>query len=212
MRNKNEILSAISKTKIVPVIKIDNIDDTLPLLAALSKGGINIAEITYRTACAAEAISLAQKNFPDMIIGAGTVINLVQAKEAVSLGVDFIVSPGFDEVVADYCADIGIIYFGGCVTPTEIMKAVDKGLEIIKFFPAESNGGLKSIKALSAPFPQIKFMPTGGINKENIREYLSFPKIIACGGSWMVADQLIKNGDFDAVTKLTAEALQEVNR
>jgi 2-dehydro-3-deoxyphosphogluconate aldolase/(4S)-4-hydroxy-2-oxoglutarate aldolase len=212
MRSQQEILSVISKTKIVPVIKIDNTDDIVPLLAALSKGGINIAEITYRTACAAEAIALAKKTFADVIIGAGTVTDITQAKEAVALGVDFIVSPGFDEVVADYCLEIGILYFGGCVTPTEIMKAMRRGIEIIKFFPAETSGGLKSIKAISAPFPQIKFMPTGGINKDNIRDYLSFPKIIACGGSWMVKDELIKKGDFDTITKLAAEALEEINR
>ncbi|MDD4316531.1 MAG: bifunctional 4-hydroxy-2-oxoglutarate aldolase/2-dehydro-3-deoxy-phosphogluconate aldolase [Clostridia bacterium] len=212
MYDKQRILSEISKTKIVPVIKIDDVADTRPLLRALSAGGINIAEITYRTACAPDAISLALKEFPQMIIGAGTVINLVQAEQAAALGAHFIVSPGFDESIAGFCNSKGIIYFGGCVTPTEIMKAVSMGQEIIKFFPSESFGGLKTIKALAAPFPQIKFMPTGGINKDNIREYLSCNKIIACGGSWMVKDELIKSGDFAAVTRLTAEALLEVNR
>lgn len=212
MYTKNDILKTISQTKIVPVVKVDNVEDTAPLMKALSDGGIKIAEITYRTACAKEAISVAIKEFPDMIIGAGTVINIHQAKEAVNLGVKFVVSPGFDEETARYCNSKDILYFGGCVTPTEIMKALNLNLNIIKYFPAENFGGLKSIKALSAPFPQIKFMPTGGISINNIKEYLSCDKVIACGGSWMVKEELIKNKEFDKITKLCIEAIAEVNK
>lgn len=206
------ILKRITDTKIIPVIKIENVGDTLPLLKALQDGGIGIAEITYRTDCAKEAIKMAIAEYPTMIIGAGTIINLKQVEEAIRLGVHFVVSPGFDENVAKYCVEKGVLYFGGCVTPTEIMKAITMGMEIIKYFPAESFGGLKSIKALSAPFPQVKFMPTGGINIGNIREYLSFEKVVACGGSWMVKDELIKNGDFAKITELSRQAILEVNK
>lgn len=212
MFNNKLILERIAETKIVPVVKIDSLNDTLPLLEALQAGGIGIAEITYRTSCAKDAIKMAIEAFPEMIIGAGTVICLKQAEEAIGLGVHFVVSPGFEENVANYCIEKGVLYFGGCVTPTEIMKAISIGMEIIKYFPAESFGGLKTIKSLSAPFPQIKFMPTGGININNIKQYLSFDKIIACGGSWMVKDEYIKNGDFAKITELSRQAIEEVNK
>lgn len=212
MFSKNEVLNLIEKTKIVPVVKIDDIKDTVLLLNALKNGGINIAEITYRTSCAKEALKIAVKEFPDMVIGAGTVINKQQAEEALSIGVSFIVSPGFDEEIAKFCNSKNTPYFGGCVTPTEIMKAISLGNNIIKFFPSENFGGIKTIKALAAPFPQIKFMPTGGINLNNIRDYLSFNKVIACGGSWMVKDDLVKSGNFEKITSLSSEAIMEVNK
>lgn len=206
----NKVLEIIERSKIVPVIKIDDAKTTIPLLKAVSEGGIKVAEITYRTAAAKEAIDIAVKNFPDMLIGAGSVINLSQAKEAYALGVKFIVSPGFSDEVAEFCISMGIPYFGGCVTPTEIMRSVNLGLNIIKFFPCENYGGLATMKALAGPFPQIKFMPTGGIGIHNIKEYLAYNKIVACGGSWMVKDELIKNGDYEKIKTLCKEAAEAV--
>lgn len=206
------ISDVLKQNRIIPVIKIDNVEDTLPLLRGIKEGGIKIAEITYRTACAKEAITLAIQNFDDMIIGAGTIINVNQAIEAISLGVKFVVSPGLDEETAKYCREKNVPYFPGCISPTEIMKAINLGIEIVKFFPAENYGGLKTIKSLSAPFPQLRFMPTGGININNLKEYLSFEKIVACGGSWMVKGDLIKNKKFDKIKELSREAVEEANR
>lgn len=207
----SEILDFISKEKIIPVVKIDNIDDTLPLLKALKKGGINIAEITFRTACGADAIALANRSDLDMLIGAGTIVNAAQAEKAISSGAKFVVGPGFSQSVADVCKKRGIMYLPGCVTPTEIMVALDNGINIIKYFPAESYGGLQAIRAISAAFPELLFVPTGGVGIGNIKDYLSFNKVFACGGSWMVKDSLIKNGDFDEITRLSSLAKEQIN-
>ena len=204
-------LDLIKKIKIVPVVKITDVNTTLPVMNALKNGGIPIAEITYRTECASEAISLAVKNCPDMLIGAGTVVNAEQARSAIASGAQFIVSPGFSSKVADVCQENNILYIPGAITPTEIMATMEYDLPIIKFFPAETFGGLASIKALSAPFPKHVFIPTGGINKANIKEYLSFSKIIACGGSWMVKDSLINNGEYDKIEEISREAIKEIN-
>ncbi len=204
------VIEIFTREKIVPVIKIDDLSVVQPLLEAMRDGGINVAEITYRTAFAKDAIALAVKSFPDMIVGAGTVINIEQAKEAIKLGAKFVVSPGFDKMTALYCKEKSVPYFGGCLTPTEIMTAVGLGFDVIKFFPSEAMGGLKTIKSLAAPFPGIKFMPTGGININNIKEYLSFDKVIACGGSWMVKSDLVKSRDFDKIKDLCKEAVREV--
>lgn len=179
--------------RVIPVVVIKEIGDTVPTLEALVKGGINCAEITFRTACAEEAIALAAKAFPDMNVGAGTVINLEQAKKAVKAGAKFIVSPGLSEEVAIFCKEKGLPYFPGCVTPTEIMKALSLGIEIVKFFPANVYGGLKALKALSAPFPQVKFIPTGGVDLTNLAEFLSFDKIYAVGGSFMMKGDIVNN-------------------
>lgn len=179
--------------KVVPVVVINNLDETIPTLQALNDGGLPVAEITFRTACAEEAIRLAVKTFPDMYVGAGTVINLQQAKKAVDAGARFIVSPGFSAEVADFCKQNEITYYPGCVTPTEIMQAISYGITTVKFFPAQVYGGLKAIKALSAPFPQVKFLPTGGIDAANLKEYLSCDKIFAVGGSWMMKGDIVKN-------------------
>jgi 2-dehydro-3-deoxyphosphogluconate aldolase/(4S)-4-hydroxy-2-oxoglutarate aldolase len=181
------MLEIIRKYKIVPVIVLKNLDDTIPTLKALKEGGLPIAEITFRTACAEDAVKLAVKEFPDMLIGAGTIISKEQCQAAISAGAKFIVSPGLSEEVSDICKDAKTPYIPGVITPTEIIKAVSLGLRVLKFFPAESFGGLKAIKALSSAFPQIMFMPTGGINENNLIEYLSFEKIIACGSSWMLS-------------------------
>ena len=179
--------------KVIPVVVIKNVEDTIPTLKALKDGGINCAEITFRTACAAQAISLGVSEFPDMNIGAGTIINLKQAKEALKAGAKFLVSPGLNCDVAKYATKKGIAYYPGCVTPTEIMCALELGLDVVKFFPANVYGGLKALKALSGPFPQIKFIPTGGVDLTNLAEFLEFDKIYAVGGSFMMKGDIAKN-------------------
>lgn len=179
--------------KVIPVVVIKNVEDTIPTLKALKDGGINCAEITFRTACAAQAISLGISEFPDMNIGAGTIINLKQAKEALKAGAKFLVSPGLNSDVAKYATKKGIAYYPGCVTPTEIMCALELGLDVVKFFPANVYGGLKALKALSGPFPQIKFIPTGGVDLTNLAEFLEFDKIYAVGGSFMMKGDIAKN-------------------
>ena len=179
--------------KVVPVVVIKNIEDTLPTMQALVDGDLPVAEITFRTACAEEAIKLATKNFPDMYIGAGTIINLAQCKKAINAGAKFIVSPGLSKEVAIYCKKKGIAYYPGCVTPTEIMQAISLGIEVVKFFPANVYGGLKAIKALAGPFTQIKFLPTGGVSEENLKEFLDYDKIFAVGDSWMMKGDIVAN-------------------
>ena len=176
----------------IPVVVIKEINEVDKILPALKNDGIDYAEITFRTACAEEAIKYAVKNYPDMIIGAGTVINSEQCKKAIDAGAVFIVSPGLSVDVAKICKEKNIPYYPGCVTPTEIMQALELGINIVKFFPANVYGGLKAMKALSAPFPQIKFIPTGGIDSSNIDEYISCEKIYAVGGSFFVKDALNK--------------------
>lgn len=179
-------LEQIKKMKIVPVVVLNTLEETLPKMQALVNGGLPCAEITFRTACAEEAIKLTVKNFPDMFVGAGTVINRDQCERAIAAGSKFIVSPGFSEEVADCCAEHGMLYLPGIVTPTEAMAAIAKGLTTLKFFPASNYGGLKTIKAICAAFPYLHIMPTGGISADNILEYLAYDKILACGGSWMM--------------------------
>ena len=179
--------------KVIPVVVIKDVKNTVPTLKALKDGGINCAEITFRTACAAEAIAIGVKEFPDMNIGAGTVINLEQAQKAVDSGAKFLVSPGLSEEVAKFASVKNIPYFPGCVTPTEIMQALKLGISVVKFFPANVYGGLKAIKALSGPFPQVKFIPTGGVDLDNLSEFLSFDKIYAVGGSFMMKGDVAEN-------------------
>lgn len=179
--------------KVIPVVVIKDVKDTVPTLKALKDGGINCAEITFRTACAAEAIAIGVKEFPDINIGAGTVINLEQAQKAVESGAKFLVSPGLSEEVAKFASAKSIPYFPGCVTPTEIMQALKLGISVVKFFPANVYGGLKAIKALSGPFPQVKFIPTGGVDLDNLSEFLSFDKIYAVGGSFMMKGDVAEN-------------------
>lgn len=179
--------------KVIPVVVIKDVKDTVPTLKALKDGGINCAEITFRTTCAAEAIAIGAKEFPDMNIGAGTVINLEQAQKAVESGAKFLVSPGLSEEVAKFASAKNIPYFPGCVTPTEIMQALKLGISVVKFFPANVYGGLKAIKALSGPFPQVKFIPTGGVDLDNLSEFLSFDKIYAVGGSFMMKGDVAEN-------------------
>lgn len=178
--------------KFIPVVVIKELGETEKILTALKNSGINCAEITFRTACAAEAIALACKKFPDMNVGAGTVINAEQCEQALKAGAKFIVSPGLSESVAKVCKENDVPYYPGCVTPTEIMKALELGITTVKFFPANVYGGLKALKALSAPFPQIKFIPTGGVNRDNMDEFLAFDKVTAIGGSFFTEEALNK--------------------
>ncbi len=179
--------------QVIPVVVINDEKEMIEILSKLREGGINCAEITFRTACAKEAIAIGTKAFEDMNIGAGTVINAEQAKSAVQAGAKFIVSPGFSGEVARYCTDEKIPYYPGCVTPTEIMRALSYGLNVVKFFPAGVYGGLKAMKALSAPFPQVRFIPTGGVDLSNLKEYLDFDKVYAVGGSFMMKGDIVKN-------------------
>lgn len=204
--NVNDLLAEVEAKKIVPVVKLDRASDAQPLCQALCEGGLPVAEITFRTDAAEESIRIAAKAFPEMMIGAGTIVNTEQAKRAVDAGAKFLVSPGLSPSVTQWALDHKILIFPGTCTPSEIMTAMDYGLSVVKFFPASQYGGLSTIKALAAPFPSIRFMPTGGINAENINDYLKFDKIIACGGSWMVKDSLINEGSFDKIRELTAQA------
>ncbi len=181
--------------KCIPVVVIKELNETDKILTALKNSGIMCAEITFRTACAEEAIKYAVKNYPDMSIGAGTVINAEQCEKALEAGAQFIVSPGLSIGVANICKENNVPYYPGCVTPTEIMQALELGINIVKFFPANVYGGLKALKALSAPFPQIKFIPTGGVDRGNIDEFLAFDKVYAIGGSFFVKEALEKMED-----------------
>ncbi len=181
--------------KFIPVVVIKELGETDKILTALKNNGINCAEITFRTACAKEAIRYACKNYPEMSIGAGTVINAEQCEDALAAGAQFIVSPGLSVAVAEICKKNNVPYYPGCVTPTEIMQALELGITTVKFFPANVYGGLKALKALSAPFPQVKFIPTGGVDRSNIDEFLAFDKIAAIGGSFFVKEALEKMGE-----------------
>ena len=203
----NEILKEISRIGIVPVVKIDNAKDAVPLADALIKGGLPCAEVTFRTAAAEEAIALMTKEFPEMLVGAGTVLTTEQVDKAVNAGAKFIVTPGFNETVVKYCVERNIPITPGCPSTSDIEAALALGLDVVKFFPAENLGGINMIKALAAPYVGVKFMPTGGINAKNINSYLDCDKILACGGSWMVKDTLINEGRFDEIEALTKEAV-----
>ena len=181
--------------KFIPVVVIKELSETDKILTALKNNGINCAEITFRTACAKDAIEYAITNYPEMSIGAGTVINAEQCKQALDAGAQFIVSPGLSVSVAEICKENNVPYYPGCVTPTEIMQALELGITTVKFFPANVYGGLKALKALSAPFPQVKFIPTGGVDRSNIDEFLVFDKIAAIGGSFFVKEALEKMGE-----------------
>ena len=204
----SSVMDLIKEKRIVPVVKIDRVEDALPLAKALIDGGLPVAEITFRTDAAEESIRVIRENYPQMLCGAGTVVNIDQAERAVAAGAAFIVSPGFNKDVVEYALRKNIPVLPGCCTPTEIMEALGHGLNIVKFFPAKQYGGLDTIKALAAPFPGIRFMPTGGINTGNLKEFLNHDEIYACGGSWMVSDALIREGNFEEITKLTKEAVE----
>ena len=193
---------------IVPVVVLNNVEDAVPLAKALLKGGINFMEITFRTECAADCISVISKEVPEVIIGAGTVLNVEQAKTAVECGAKFIVSPGIDEETVSWAIENDIPVIPGAVTPTEIMKAISLGLKTVKFFPADVYGGIKAIKALSAPFGQVKFLPTGGVSEANLNEFAANKSVIAVGGSWVCKKDDIINHDWDKITMLSENAVK----
>lgn len=206
----SDIIKELHDFGLVPVIKITDVKNAIPLARALADGGLNCAEITFRTACAKEAIAEITKAMPDMLVGAGTVLTPEQADEAIEAGAKFIVSPGLNPRVVKHCIERGVPVLPGCATPSEVETAIELGLKAVKFFPAEAAGGLNMIKSMSAPYGQIKFMPTGGINENNMLDYLAFDKIIACGGSFMVKDALIEAGNFEEITRLTKNAVMKM--
>ena len=193
---------------VVPVVVLNDAKDAVPLAEALVKGGLPCAEVTFRTEAAEESIRRMSEKYPEMLGGAGTVLTTEQVDRAVGAGAKFIVSPGFDPEIVDYCLEKNIPVFPGCISPSEVAQAVKRGLKVVKFFPAEQAGGLPMLKAMAAPYPMLKFMPTGGISAKNLKEYLGFEKIICCGGSWMVKGDLIKNGEFDRIAEMTREAVE----
>lgn len=203
----NATLEKIAAIGLVPVIKIDRVEDAIPLCRTLKEGGLPVAEITFRTDAAEESIRRVGKAYPDILLGAGTILNAEQAERAIDAGAGYIVSPGFSRSVVEFCLKKGVPITPGAVTPTEIQYLIEYGLEVAKFFPAEQAGGLAMIKALAGPFPQMKYLPTGGIGAQNVLAYLAFKKVIACGGSWMVKDDLIKAGEFDKIRELVSEAV-----
>jgi len=192
---------------IIPVVSLERVESAIPLAEALLNGGLPCAEITFRTAAAEAAIRAISKTFPEILIGAGTVLTEEQIERAVAAGAKFIVAPGFSVSVVNFCLERHIPVFPGVCTPTDIQAALETGLTMLKFFPADAFGGLKTLKALSAPFPSVEFIPTGGISAANLAEYLSCKKVLACGGSWMVKNELISDGNFTEITRLTEEAV-----
>jgi len=201
------VLEELGKIGIVPVIKIDDVEKAVPLARALEAGGIPCAELTFRTAQGEEAIRRISKEAPEILTGAGTVLTCDQVDRAMNAGAKFIVSPGLNPKVVAYCIQKGVPVAPGCANPSDIEQALEFGLDVVKFFPAEQAGGLDYIKAISAPYPNLKFIPTGGINAANICTYIRFDKVLACGGSWMVGADLINAGDFDKITALSREAV-----
>lgn len=192
---------------VVPVVVLEDTEDAKPLAEALVRGGLPCAEVTFRTEAAARSIRIMTEAYPEMLVGAGTVLTVAQVDQAVEAGAGFIVSPGFDPEIVDYCIEKGIPVFPGCATPSEAAQAVKRGLKVVKFFPAEQAGGLDMIKAMAAPYTMLRFMPTGGISTKNLAKYLSFKKILCCGGSWMVKGELVRGKEFEKITELAREAV-----
>ncbi len=199
------VMERLARSVIVPVVVLEKAEDAVPTANAMLKGGIDTMEITFRTECAPECIKAVSENCPDMLVGAGTVLNVEQAELAVKMGAKFIVSPGFDADVVEWCIKNGVPVVPGCVTPTEITMAVNHGLKVVKFFPANVYGGLNAMKNLSAPFTGVKFLPTGGVNAANIKEYVSAPFIFAVGGSWVCPKKEVAAGNFEKITQLCLE-------
>ena len=209
------VLQLMKKSGVIPVVVLDDTAQALPTANALLAGGVSVMEITFRTAAAADSIKAVSENCPEMLVGAGTVVTLDQCKQALECGAQFIVSPGLDPEVVSWCVERNVPITPGCVTPTEIIAAMKLGLNVVKFFPAGVYGGLKAMKALAAPFGRIKFIPTGGVEAKNLKEYLEAPFVHAVGGSWLCPKKEIAAGNFDAVTALCREAseiVKEVRR
>ena len=197
----------IAELGVVPVVVLEDAENAEPLAKALCEGGLPCAEVTFRTAAAEESIRRMSEAYPEMLVGAGTVLTTEQVDRAAAAGAKFIVSPGFDPEIVDYCLEKQIPVFPGCVTPSEVAQAVKRGLKVVKFFPAAQFGGVSTIKALAAPYVGLKFMPTGGVSAANLKEFLECKSIVACGGSWMVKGDLVKAGEFDKIRELTSEAV-----
>lgn len=208
----NAVLEEIQKIGIVPVVVLDDAKDAEPLAKALSEGGLPCAEVTFRTDAAEESIRIIAEKYPDMLVGAGTVLTTEQVDRAVAAGAKFIVSPGLNPKVVQHCLDKNIPVAPGTQTPSDMEKAIEMGLDVVKFFPAEPAGGLSMIKAVAAPYTMLKFMPTGGINLNNVEDYLKYDRILACGGSWMVKGDLVKAGKFDEILQMTKDAAELVKR
>ena len=201
-----DVLTRLANSIVVPVVVLDKVEDAVPTAKAMAAGGVDTMEITFRTACAPEAIKAVAENCPEVLVGAGTIVNLEQCKLAVEMGAKFIVSPGFSDEVVGWCVENGIPVAPGCVTPTEIMAALKHGLKMVKFFPANDYGGLNAMKNLSAPFVGLKFLPTGGVSSANIKEYIDAPFIHAVGGSWVCPKADIAAGNWEKITQLCLDA------
>jgi len=208
----DKVIQKVAEIGIVPVIKLKDVNDAVPLAEALIAGNMPAAEVTFRAAGAEEVIAKMLEAYPDMMVGAGTVINMEQAEKAVKAGAKFVVSPGFDAEIVKYCLDQNVLPLPGCVTPSEIMQALKLGLKVVKFFPAAQYGGLSTIKALSGPFAGLKFMPTGGVSLDNLAEFIANKNIAACGGSFMVADKYLDAKNWAEVTRLCKEATDIVKK
>lgn len=207
-----EIFEALSRIGVVPVITIDRPQNAVPLARALLNGGIGCAEITFRTASAEEAIQRISGECHEMLVGAGTVLTVQQAEQAIRAGAQYIVAPGFDAAVVDWCQEHSVPVLPGVATPTEINMALARGVKLLKFFPSEEIGGVRMLKALHAPYQEVQFIPTGGIKAHNLAEYLVLPNVVACGGSWMATGSMIFEGKLDEITRLSREARAIVQR
>lgn len=206
----NDVLKKIFEVGILPVVVLDDAKDAKDLAKALIEGGLPCAEVTFRTAAAEKSIRVISEAYPEMLVGAGTVLSVDQVKKAVAAGAKFIVSPGFDEEVVKYCLDNNISVTPGVCTPSDVQKGYKMGLDVLKFFPAEPSGGLSMIKAIAAPYTMMKFIPTGGINENNMEDYLKYDRILAIGGSWMVKSSLVKNGEFEKIKEMSKTAVARV--
>ena len=204
------IIESLARLKIIPVIVINDIKNAVPLAQALVDGGLPCAEITFRTAAAAGAIREITKAFPSMLVGAGTVLTAQQADEAVAAGAKFVVAPGLNPTTVKYCTEKGIPILPGVCTPSEIEQGLSLGLDVLKFFPAEQAGGVDMLRALCSPYANVKFVPTGGLTPANVSQYLALKNVLACGGSWMVKEEMISAGEFDGIRELTSEAVRAV--
>lgn len=206
----DDVFAKIKETKLVPVVKINDAKDAIPLGKALVAGGLPVAEITFRTDAAEESIRKLAAELPGLLVGAGTVLTTDQVDRAMDAGARFIVSPGFNPRIVDYCIAKKIPVIPGINSPSQVEMGIERGLTILKFFPAEASGGIQMLKALAGPYVGVKYIPTGGISADNLAAYLKLPCVFACGGSWMVKDELISSGQFDEITRLTAEAVRRV--
>lgn len=205
-----ETADKIHEYGVIPVVVINDAKDAGMLADVLCEEGLPCAEVTFRTAAAKDAIRMMADEQPEMLVGAGTVLTVEQVEQAIEAGAKFIVSPGFDPEIVDYCISKNIAVFPGCVTPSEAAQAVKRGMKVVKFFPAQQFGGVSTVKALAAPYTTLKFMPTGGVNMENLESYLSCDKVIACGGSWMVKSELIESGQFEKIRQMTRQTVETV--